>query len=322
MSAAFAATYSERAAGLIMIGTYARRLWAPDYPWAPTAEQRQVLLDEIRTGWGGPVGLEERAPSVASDPRFRDWWATYLRMGASPGAALALTTMNTETDIRDVLPLVRVPTLVLHRSGDRCLKIEEGRYVASQIPGAKFVELPGEDHLPFVGDQEAVLRHIEGFLAQVPRAGKLAGVLATVLVAEFEDLSEPGGQPDSWLRMQLDWFGAREMEYSNSRVTAAFHGPVRALQCARALQQEARQLRVPARIGLHTGELLSRAGSPLAGSAVVVATRILERADWNQVLASGTLRDLVAGSGIRFLAQGRVEARGLGEWQLLEVRND
>jgi pimeloyl-ACP methyl ester carboxylesterase len=156
-------------AALVMIGSYARRLWAPDYPWGPTAEERDRFCQTIIEQWGGPVGIDERAPSRALDPEFRAWWSAYLRMGASPGAAVALTRMNAEVDIRDVLPKVRVPTLVIHRTGDQCLKIEEGRYLAEHIPGATMVELPGDDHLPFVGDQLAMLSAIDQFLTKVPR---------------------------------------------------------------------------------------------------------------------------------------------------------
>src|SRR5688500_5061642 len=150
----FAATYPQRTDALVMIGSYARRLRDEDYPWGTTREEHDDFLRTIIDEWGGPVGIEERAPSRAADPAFRDWWASYLRMGASPGAAVALTRMNAEIDIRDVLPSIRVPTLVLHRRGDRCLKVEEGRYLASKIPRAVFVELPGDDHLPFVGNQD------------------------------------------------------------------------------------------------------------------------------------------------------------------------
>ncbi len=143
MSALFAATYPEKTDALVMIGTYAKRVRDQDYPWAPTVEERQKFFEHMREHWGGPVGVEERAPSAANDPQFRDWWAEYLRMGASPGAALALTKMNAEIDVRQVLPTVRVPTLVIHRVGDECLKVEEGRYVAAAIPGARYVDLPG-----------------------------------------------------------------------------------------------------------------------------------------------------------------------------------
>ena len=160
----FAATYPEKTRALVTIGSYARRLRTEEYPWGPTAEAREAFYQEIQTHWGGPVGIAERAPSRMHDPVFRDWWSAYLRMGASPGAALALTKMNADIDVRHVLPSVRVPTLVLHRSHDRCLVVEEGRYLASRIPGARMVELPGEDHLPFVGDQDALLDEVEDFL--------------------------------------------------------------------------------------------------------------------------------------------------------------
>ena len=169
-----------------MIGTYAKRLWAPDYPWAPTKEARERFLDEIRANWGGPVGIDLRAPSRAADPAFREWWSNYLRQGASPGAALTLTQMNAQIDVRDVLPLVRVPTLVLHRSGDRCLHVDEGRYVARLVPGAQFVELPGNDHLPFVGDQDAIIDEIAAFLTSTDQTLQPDRVLATVLCARID----------------------------------------------------------------------------------------------------------------------------------------
>jgi pimeloyl-ACP methyl ester carboxylesterase/DNA-binding winged helix-turn-helix (wHTH) protein len=167
MSALFAATWPEKTDGLVMIGPYAKRIRDRTYPWGPTEAERECFLDEIRESWGGPVGLEERAPSMAADPDFRRWWAAYLRMAASPGAAVALTRMNSQADIRSVLPKVRVSTLVLHRTGDRCLRVEEGRFVASRIAGARFLELPGDDHLPFVGDQDSILNEIDTFLAEL-----------------------------------------------------------------------------------------------------------------------------------------------------------
>jgi hypothetical protein len=180
MCSLFAATHPGQTEALIMIGTYARRLRAPDYPWAPTREQREAFFREIVANWGGPVGLAERAPSVAQDPAFREWWASFLRMGASPAAAIALTRMNAEIDVRHILPTIRVPTLVLHRTGDRCLLVEEGRYVAGLIPDARFVELPGDDHLPFVGDQDALLDEIARFLASARTQADADRVLVTL----------------------------------------------------------------------------------------------------------------------------------------------
>ncbi|HYE88623.1 MAG TPA: alpha/beta hydrolase, partial [Vicinamibacterales bacterium] len=167
LCAVFAARHPEQTAALVMIGSYARRVWADDYPWGPTAEERERFLQTIIDEWGGPVGIDERAPSRALDPEFRNWWAAYLRMGASPGAAVTLTRMNADVDVRDILPTIRVPALVLHRTGDRVLKVEEGRYLASLIPGATLVELPGDDHLPFVGDQLAMLTEISRFLERL-----------------------------------------------------------------------------------------------------------------------------------------------------------
>jgi pimeloyl-ACP methyl ester carboxylesterase/DNA-binding winged helix-turn-helix (wHTH) protein len=167
LCALFAATHPEQTTAIVMIGSYARRLRAPDYPWGPTADERDQFCQTIIRDWGGPVGIDERAPSRALDPDFRAWWAAYLRMGSSPGAAVALTRMNAEVDIRDILPSIRVPSLVIHRTGDRLLKIEEGRYLADHIPGATMAELPGDDHLPFVGDQLAVLSAIDAFLQRL-----------------------------------------------------------------------------------------------------------------------------------------------------------
>src|SRR5207253_8633675 len=147
MSALFAATFPERTKGLVIYGGYARRTWAPDYPWGSKPEARERFFRDIEQNWGGVVDLQTIAPSELNDPAFCDWWATYLRMAASPGAAVALTQMNAQIDVRHVLPSVHVPTLVIHRSGDPCLSVEGGRYVASRIPGARFLELPGVDHL-------------------------------------------------------------------------------------------------------------------------------------------------------------------------------
>jgi pimeloyl-ACP methyl ester carboxylesterase len=164
MSALFAATFPERTKGLAIYGGYARRTWAPDYPWGSKPEARERFFRDIEQNWGGVVDLQTIAPSELNDPAFCDWWATYLRMAASPGAAVALAKMNTDIDIREELAAIRAPTLVLHRSGDRDMNVEEGRYLARHIPGARFVELPGIDHLPFAGDQEPVLREIETFV--------------------------------------------------------------------------------------------------------------------------------------------------------------
>lgn len=307
MCCLFAATYPERTRALIMFGTYARRTWEPDYPWAPTVEQRERFLTEIRDRWGEAVGLEERAPSMANDPAFRSWWATYLRMGASPGAAVALTRMNAEVDVRHVLPSIRVPTLVLHRKDDRCLRVEEGRFVAGQIPGARYVELAGEDHLPFVGDQESILGEIEQFLTGSRSLVEYRSVLATVLAGAVDLADAPSSAADRFgeqLRREVAWFRGKPLVVSGTRFVAAFDGPARAVRCARSLAVAAPRFGLALRIGLHTGECDTNDGQ-VSGPAVEVAEGVAGRAAPGEVLASKTVRNLTAGCGFQFEDRGR-----------------
>ncbi|MFZ5668246.1 MAG: alpha/beta fold hydrolase [Pseudomonadota bacterium] len=172
MAMAFAATHPERVRALALYGAFARRAWAPDYPWGPTREARQRFYDAIEREWGGPVGVDDLAPSLADDAAFRTWWAAFQRRSASPAAALALARMNTDADVRDLLPAIRAPTLVLHRSGDRDAHIDEGRYVAARIPDATFVELPGDDHMIYAGDMDAVIEAVRSFLSAAGGAGR------------------------------------------------------------------------------------------------------------------------------------------------------
>lgn len=332
MCSLFAATYPERTAALVMIGTYAKRIRDEDYPWAPTAEQRAAFIDVVQSDWGKPVGIEERAPSMARDPEFREWWATYLRMGASPGAAVALTTMNAEIDVRSVLPLVRVPTLVIHREGDVCLKVEEGRYVASKIPGSRYVEFPGDDHLPFVGNQAEILDEIEQFVTGVRFAGEHDRVLATVLNIKIADLAaeEVKRDKNGWARIlkqartivarQLELFRGREVSYDENGILATFDGPARAIRCAVAITQAAAKLDVGVKAGLHTGEC-DVVGGTYGGVAVDLARQIADLSTDGNILVSRTVKDLVAGSGLRFEDFGARHFPGVeGEWRLFRVK--
>ncbi len=310
MCSLFAATYPEKTLALVMIGTYARRVFAPDYPWAPTVEQREAFFEEIQRDWGGPVGLEDRAPSRLHDKAFRDWWATYIRMGASPGAAVALTRMNADIDVRGVLPSVRVPTLVLHRTGDATLKVEEGRYVASQIPGARFAELPGVDHLPFVGDQDGLLDEVEGFLT-----GSRHGldpdrdrVLATVLCGTFAPDATADVDIDPAAKARLLAFSKREIERARGKcvihrgggeLMATFDGPARTVRCGALIAEVARRLQLPFHIGAHTGEC-ELIDNTIRGLTADIAAHIAAKATPGEVLVSRTVRDLVAGSGLKF----------------------
>jgi len=313
MCSLFAATHPRQTEALIMIGTYARRLRAADYPWAPTREQRETFFSEIVEHWGGPVGLTERAPSVANDPAFREWWATFLRMGASPAAAVALTRMNAEIDVRHILPTIRVPTLVLHRTGDRCLLVDEGRYVANLVPDAQFVELPGDDHLPFVGDQEAMLAEIEQFMARAhKRVADSDRVLVTMLCAESgggKGRAARAGDAQSVDRIgdlvsaHVPLFGGGTVRVADGRVFAAFDGPARAIRCGCAIAAGAAQSSLNVRLGLHTGECDMLAGVP-HGPVVDISSRVAAIGKSGEVLVSRTVVDLVAGSGLHFTDRG------------------
>ena len=330
LSALFAATYPERTSALVMIGTYAKRVRDEDYPWAPTWEERGDFLREMREKWGGPVGIEERAPSRANDPVFREWWAEYLRMGASPGAAVALTKMNAEVDVRHVLPTVRVPTLVIHNRGDLCLKVEEGRYVAARIPGARFVELPGRDHLPFFEDQETVLNEIEEFLTGARHVREPDRVLATLLFVNIVGGSDAAHCSRHWrdlitrfrahVSKEIKWFRGREVDMEGTGPLAAFDGPARAIRCACAVSEYAARLDIEVRAGLHTGECDLLEGGRMGGLAVEIGRAVRGRAEAGEVLVSHTVKDLVAGSGISFEERGAHSFDGLpGDWRLFRV---
>ena len=321
MCSLFAATYPERTAALVMIGTYAKRIRDDDYPWGVSAEDREKFFDMMRHDWGQPVGVEERAPSLAEDEAFREWWATYLRMGASPGAAVALTKMNAEIDVRNVLPSVRVPTLVIHRKGDLCLKVEEGRYVASLIPGSKYLELDGIDHLPFVGDQDEILDQVEEFLSGIIHADEHDRVLATVLSVKL--LKAPNeaalDQAKAHIRRQLELFKGKEVSVTDGVVLAVFDGPARAIRCAAAIAATADRLSVTVKTGLHTGEC-DYSGQTYSGYAVELAQKIAEAAPAGNMLVSRTVKDLVAGSGLHFAEAGVRSFKGIeGEWRLFTV---
>lgn len=331
MSALFAATYPERTAALIMIGTYAKRIWDPDYPWAPTAQQRAQFFAEMQQNWGGPIGIEERAPSKANDPKFRDWWATYLRMGASPGAAVALTKMNAEVDVRHVLPTIRVPVLVIHRAGDLCLKVEEGRYVASLIPGAKYVELPGNDHLPFVGDKVAILDEIEEFLTGARHHVEPERVLATVLFTHVVAPVRKGDHEEqnqtnmferfrAYIKKELAWFRGRELYTGDDGPLATFDGPARAIRCACTIAEYASRLGIEVCTSLHTGECDLLGDNRVGGLTVGIGRQIRDHARAGEVLVSHTVKDLIAGSGIHFEERGEQIFEDIpGRWRLYKV---
>jgi len=321
MCSLFAATYPERTTALVMIGTYAKRIRDDDYPWAPTEEELEAFLELIQRDWGKSVGIEERAPSMAEDEEFREWWATYLRMGASPGAAVALTKMNAEIDVRNVLPSIRIPTLVIHRSGDMCLKVEEGRYVASQIPGCKYVELAGIDHLPFVGEQAEILDEIEQFLTGMRHTEGHDRVLATVMNVQIVGFGDGHAfdEAQAYIRQQLELFNGKEVAYDNGGVLATFDGPARAIRCAAAIVESAEHFELRLKTGLHTG--VCDVGDGIHNYfAVKLAQKIADESAEGDILVSRTVKDLVAGSGLVFEELGLRSFDGVdGEWRLFKV---
>jgi class 3 adenylate cyclase len=331
MCALFAATYPSRTTSLILYGSYAKRLKSSDYPWAPSLEERHRWFDLIEQGWGGTVDLGTLAPSVAGSKSFTDWWAAYLRMSASPRDALALAQMNTEIDIRNVLPSIHVPTLVLHRRGDRDIVVGNGKYLAVMIPNSKFVELPGEDHLPWVGDADILLDEIEEFVTGVRPTATKERVLATVLFTDIVDSTaravelgdakwkELLGRHNSLVRKELSRFRGREIKSTGDGFLATFDGPARAIGCALAVRDGVRSIGLEIRTGLHTGEC-ELVGEDIAGVAVHIASRIMAAAQAGDVLVSSTVKDLVAGSGYRFVDRGTHQLKGVqGDWELFSV---
>jgi class 3 adenylate cyclase len=329
MSVLFAAAHPERTVALVTFGIFAKRIWSRDYPWAPTPENRQQAIEQLERDWGADMDLSGLAPSA--DGAFKRRLRTYLRRSASPGAAVTLLRMNTEIDTRAVLPTIGVPTLVLHRTGDLDANVEEGRWIASQIPGARFVELAGVDHLPWVGDQDAVLDEVQEFLTGARPSPEPDRVLATVLftdiVGSTERASELGDrrwrelleQHHTVVRRQLERYQGREVDTAGDGFLATFDGPARAIRCARAIAGALRELGLDVRAGLHTGEC-ELLGGKVAGVAVHTGARVAARAGPGEVLVSQTVKDLVAGSGIEFEERGTHELKGVpGEWRLYAV---
>ena len=304
MAMLFAATYPEHTIGLITFGVFAKRIFHPNYPWAPTPAKRQEFYDVIEGHWGEPIFLDTLAPSKADDSQFQEWWATYQRRSATPRAALALARMNTAIDVRQVLPAISVPALVIHRTEDQDALIAEGRYIATQIPEAKLVELQGADHLPFLGDQDSVLRPVEEFVKTVATVSESDKILATVLCVTTDGNHQVKAHPlDAFAQREIDWFKGRVSEANAHSICATFDGPIRAIRCARAIRNTAEALGVTTKIGLHTGLCEMRADRA-SGSAVEVCKQVAELAPARVILLTNDVKDLISGSGFDFTHQG------------------
>lgn len=329
MCALFAATYPERTAALMMFGSFARPLYAPDYPWGRTEEAQRQWLEVVRTGWGTqPVGIETRIPSRLNDERFRQWWTHYLVRSASPSAVLALARMNSQIDVRGVLPAIRVPTLIMHRSGDRALDVRGSRHMAAQIPGARYVEYPGEDHLPWTSDADTVLGDIEQFVTGARHAPEADRVLATVMFADIVRSTERAAEigDRGWrellesfygvVRRNLERYRGREIDTAGDGFFATFDGPARAVRCAQAINADVPPLGIAVRAGVHTGEV-ELMGNKVGGIAVHIGARIAAEAGPGEVVVSNTVKDLVAGSGLKFEDRGLRPLKGVPDaWRL------
>ena len=331
MSVMFAAAHPARASALILHGAMGRTTEAPDYPWASPADAlRQSAAQFIAPYWGRDARgtVELFAPSMADDPRAVELAERLERSAASPAMVRKIFEMFLDIDVRAILPTINVPTLVLHRRGDRVVNWRAGRELASQIPGAKYVELPGIDHLPWAGDPDAVLGEVEEFLTgtrSVPETNRvLVTVMFTDLVGSTERAAAVGdvgwrdllAEHQARVRRELVRFRGHEVKTLGDGFLVTFDGPARAVRCAHAIATDAQSLGLEARIGLHTGEV-ELVGHDVGGIAVHIAARLADLAAPSEVLVSSTTKELVAGSGLRFVERGTRRLKGvLDEWRL------
>ena len=330
MSILFAASYPERTAALIIYGSYARRSWAPDFQFGWTDEKYKAFFDNVEKHWGTAKGIDfaEWAPSVAHDEVQVNRMAAYFRSAASPGATRAVMQMNQEIDVRHILPSVSVPTLILHRTGERIANIEHARYMAERIPRAKLVELSGIDHIPWVGDGDAIIDEVEEFLTGFRHAVDLDRIVSTVLFTDIVGSTERAAAlgDRKWrdllesyyalARRQLERFRGREIDTTGDGMFATFDGPARAVRCAQAIGENAKSLGIEIRAGLHTGEV-EVISEEVGGIAVHIGARVAAQALAGEVLVSSTVKDLVAGSGLQFEDRGMRMLKGIeGEWRL------
>ena len=332
----FSATYPERTSAQILVHCFARLARDSDYPWGVRQDVIERFVDAVTNPDHRGDAVDDvamMAPSLATDAEFRSWWKHAGQRAASPAAARAINLLAAHADIRALLPLIKAPTLVLHRVGNAFFPISHGRYLADNIAGAKFVELPGRDHLPFVGETDALLGEIEEFLTGARETRDVDRVLATILFTDIVDSTKRAASAgdhrwrelldnhDRMAERHVHRFGGRHVKTTGDGILATFDGPARAIQCGLALCEGARQLGVDVRVGLHTGEV-ERRGDDVAGIAVHIAARVQAQAQPGEVWVSRTVADLVTGSGITFRDRGEHQLKGVpGAWQLFAVED-
>jgi pimeloyl-ACP methyl ester carboxylesterase len=323
LAALFAATHPDRTVALMIYGGLASYVSRPDYPWPPTYEEYRQRTEEmaqwLHERWGSEAFaaeiIEAMAPSAAEDPQLIAWMAERLRLGGSPGAEIARRKMNIELDTRDVLPTIGVPAMVLHRTGDRDVHVEEGRYIAGRIPGARFVELAGDDHLPGLGDQGALFDAIETFMkdmagsahAEPSSAQKLATVMCLLLPLGGQAL---GGDMARTVDATIEQFGGQTVDDGPRRMIATFDGSIRAMRAVMALSAAMRAGGYEARFGLHTGEV-EVGDASRSGGTIAIAGQLASMAGAGSILVSGNVKDISPGSGVEFVDLGEQAMEGL-----------
>ncbi len=331
MAALFAATYPERTEALIMYATFARATKDTDYDWAWSVEERDARMAELVDHWGEGRVAVGVAPSRSDDPEFVEWAGRLERLAASPASIRRILDLIGRFDVREVLPSIRVPTLLLHRSRDSFINVEHSRYMATRIPGARLVELEGEDNMFSIGDSEAIMGEIEEFLTGNRPEREPDRMLATVMFTDIvestrraADMGDRGWRfllerHDALFRRALERHRGREIKRTGDGFLATFDGPARAIRCAASLSEAMGSLGLEVRAGLHTGELEVMNGD-LGGLAVHIAARVMEQAGPCEVMVSSTVKDLVVGSELAFEDRGEHELRGVpGEWRLFAV---
>jgi class 3 adenylate cyclase/pimeloyl-ACP methyl ester carboxylesterase len=332
LAATLAASHPERVAALVLVNSFARWRRADDYPIGMPELTVEKLVERYEHHWGVTSEiLDLTAPTMANDPRFRSWWLRYSRMTMPRRASATMYRWVTEIDVRAVLPSIRVPTLVLHRSGNRHHRVEFGRYLADHIPDARYVELPGADSFPFhAGDFMPLLDEVEEFLTGTRASPVLDRRLATMLFTDVVGSTRLAAEhgDSAWIRLSkshdeivrehLKTYRGREVDHTGDGFLAVFDGPARAVTCASRMVDALRDLGVTIRVGLHTGEI-ELVGETVRGLAVHIAARVMSAARDGGILVSGTVKDLVVGSGIEFAERGTHQLKDVGDWRLFEV---
>jgi len=314
----FAAAYPERTAALVLHGAYARGMWSEDYPWANTQEQIDEEIAEIEQRWGEPVEYSNAAPTLMNDIAEREWFAVMLRNSASPADAVALWHWGTHIDARDILPAIRVPTLIIHKTRDRWVNVGAGRHLAKHITGAKYVEIDGDDHLLWADHADRVIDEIQAFLASMQAPPTSECMLLTVLSLE---VAEPQRQPryDDWIRVELRAAGGKHIADVEDRYLATFAGPTRAITCAMGIRDRMMKIGHRLRAAIHIGECEVRADG-LSGVAVMLVLRLLDLAAPGEIVASRTVRDLAVGASLTFDPRGEAMLTNVpGAWPFYAV---